>query len=599
METRIQIVAIVATAGLFVLVFELVRRRRLMERYALLWLFSTAVLLGLAVWKDLLERSPRRSASSTRRRRCSSSRSGSSSCCCCTSRSSSRAWPTRTRCSRSSVGLLQQRVDDARGRAAPARREPRRARAGRADARRADMAATDRARGRRGLPRQRRRRRPRRSSALRAQLRPGDELVVVDNASRDGTRDGRARRDAAATRRRDAANLGFAGGCHVGRAPRRARRCCCSSTPTPCPRRAASTRCAPRAAERPEWGAWQALVTLAGGEHVNTAGNVVHWLGFGWAGRHRASRSPTVDGAPARGRLRLGRRAGRAPRGVGRGRRLRRALLHVRRGPRPLAAPAPGGLGRRRRAGGARRARLRASPRATTSGSTSSATAGGRCSASTRARAARAARARRCSPSRSRCCSPPGAAAGCARSCARRPPCCAACRRCCAAAAPCRRTRRIAPRAFADAADGLAGLALPRGCGAASRGGRRAAPVLARRPGGARVACISGSTCSSSSPARRAAARRMRASCWPRSARSATTCASRRSSTARRPPSGTASGATSPTTPWCCAAPPHSIGVAGRSASSCCCRARPRARRSRSCIARPTSPRCTVPSRAW
>jgi hypothetical protein len=55
METRIQIVAVIATAGLFFLVFELVRRRRLMERYALLWLFSTAVLLGLAVWKQLLE----------------------------------------------------------------------------------------------------------------------------------------------------------------------------------------------------------------------------------------------------------------------------------------------------------------------------------------------------------------------------------------------------------------------------------------------------------------------------------------------------------------------------------------------------------------
>ena len=55
METRIQIVAILGTAALFVVVFEAVRRRRLMERYALLWLFSTAVLLGLAVWKDALE----------------------------------------------------------------------------------------------------------------------------------------------------------------------------------------------------------------------------------------------------------------------------------------------------------------------------------------------------------------------------------------------------------------------------------------------------------------------------------------------------------------------------------------------------------------
>lgn len=55
METRIQIVAIVVTAGLFALVFELVRRRRLMERYALLWLFSSAILLALAVWRSLLE----------------------------------------------------------------------------------------------------------------------------------------------------------------------------------------------------------------------------------------------------------------------------------------------------------------------------------------------------------------------------------------------------------------------------------------------------------------------------------------------------------------------------------------------------------------
>ncbi|MCW2951650.1 MAG: hypothetical protein JWQ48_820 [Conexibacter sp.] len=54
MALRIQIVAIVITGGLFVLVFELVRRRRLMERYALLWLFASAVLLVLAVWSGLL-----------------------------------------------------------------------------------------------------------------------------------------------------------------------------------------------------------------------------------------------------------------------------------------------------------------------------------------------------------------------------------------------------------------------------------------------------------------------------------------------------------------------------------------------------------------
>lgn len=55
METRIQIVAIVASAGLLLLILELVRQRRLLERYALLWLFSALVLVGLAVWKGVLE----------------------------------------------------------------------------------------------------------------------------------------------------------------------------------------------------------------------------------------------------------------------------------------------------------------------------------------------------------------------------------------------------------------------------------------------------------------------------------------------------------------------------------------------------------------
>ena len=55
MQARIQIVSVLITGGMFFLVFELVRRRRLMERYALLWLFAAAVLLGLAAWKNLLE----------------------------------------------------------------------------------------------------------------------------------------------------------------------------------------------------------------------------------------------------------------------------------------------------------------------------------------------------------------------------------------------------------------------------------------------------------------------------------------------------------------------------------------------------------------
>jgi hypothetical protein len=54
MDARLQIVAIVAAVGLLLVVLELVRRRALMERYALLWLFSSLVILGLAVWTDAL-----------------------------------------------------------------------------------------------------------------------------------------------------------------------------------------------------------------------------------------------------------------------------------------------------------------------------------------------------------------------------------------------------------------------------------------------------------------------------------------------------------------------------------------------------------------
>ncbi|MBJ7457909.1 MAG: DUF2304 domain-containing protein [Thermoleophilaceae bacterium] len=54
LSNRLQLVAILVTAGLVVLVFELIRRRRLMERYSLLWLFAAIVLLILAIFDGLL-----------------------------------------------------------------------------------------------------------------------------------------------------------------------------------------------------------------------------------------------------------------------------------------------------------------------------------------------------------------------------------------------------------------------------------------------------------------------------------------------------------------------------------------------------------------
>jgi hypothetical protein len=46
--------AIAVTLTLLLLVFELVRRKRLSERYAILWLLAAATLFVLAAWKGLL-----------------------------------------------------------------------------------------------------------------------------------------------------------------------------------------------------------------------------------------------------------------------------------------------------------------------------------------------------------------------------------------------------------------------------------------------------------------------------------------------------------------------------------------------------------------
>jgi hypothetical protein len=54
LSNRLQLVSIIITAALLVFVFELIRRRKLMERYSLLWLLAALVLLVLAIFDDLL-----------------------------------------------------------------------------------------------------------------------------------------------------------------------------------------------------------------------------------------------------------------------------------------------------------------------------------------------------------------------------------------------------------------------------------------------------------------------------------------------------------------------------------------------------------------
>ena len=51
---RVSLVAGAAALILLAVIFELIRRRRLQERYALLWIVTGVVIFVLAVWRSLL-----------------------------------------------------------------------------------------------------------------------------------------------------------------------------------------------------------------------------------------------------------------------------------------------------------------------------------------------------------------------------------------------------------------------------------------------------------------------------------------------------------------------------------------------------------------
>ena len=54
LDNRVRIVAVIVTAFMLGIVLELVRRRRLVERYALVWMLVALGLLVLAIWNQLL-----------------------------------------------------------------------------------------------------------------------------------------------------------------------------------------------------------------------------------------------------------------------------------------------------------------------------------------------------------------------------------------------------------------------------------------------------------------------------------------------------------------------------------------------------------------
>ena len=52
---QIQIIAFIAALGLLICILDLIRRRKLKEKFALLWLFSAVILILFALWGRLLE----------------------------------------------------------------------------------------------------------------------------------------------------------------------------------------------------------------------------------------------------------------------------------------------------------------------------------------------------------------------------------------------------------------------------------------------------------------------------------------------------------------------------------------------------------------
>lgn len=52
----VQIVAIVVSSVLLLTVVELVRRRKLIEEYSLVWILGALLLLGVSIWRHLLDR---------------------------------------------------------------------------------------------------------------------------------------------------------------------------------------------------------------------------------------------------------------------------------------------------------------------------------------------------------------------------------------------------------------------------------------------------------------------------------------------------------------------------------------------------------------
>jgi N-acetylglucosaminyl-diphospho-decaprenol L-rhamnosyltransferase len=118
--------------------------------------------------------------------------------------------------------------------------------------------------------------------ALLPQLRDDDEIVIVDNASTDGTPAAARALHQRVTVMETCANLGFPGGCQVGAETTQAP-LLLFLNPDSQPHPGCLEQLRAAANTHPDWGAWQAAV-LTPDEKISGSGGIVHYLGIGYAG---------------------------------------------------------------------------------------------------------------------------------------------------------------------------------------------------------------------------------------------------------------------------------------------------------------------------
>lgn len=134
--------------------------------------------------------------------------------------------------------------------------------------------------------------------ALRPELGEDDELIVVDNASQDGTAAAVAELAPEARVVANDRNAGFAAACNAGASlARNELLILLNPDAAPMPGWGEAIR-RPWEEDR-GWAAWQSLVADHGGERINSAGNPVHFTGLVWAGAHG---SP-IGAAPTAGEV--------------------------------------------------------------------------------------------------------------------------------------------------------------------------------------------------------------------------------------------------------------------------------------------------------